>query len=127
MGRNVREFGLIDLLGFLIEILEISTKMLTISTESLDFFRMDFFSNFSRKCHRSLAHILSKKRPISKKHSFHVHNCSKTRTFPQKHKALMSFFPHFQLFCQYLIRNLNYVETTLYYGPKKSIFRMPFS
>ena len=85
---------------------------------------MPFFSDFERKNHFSHAHILSKKRQISKKHVVLMPMfCQTKRPFSQKHAAPMSFISNFHgkslpvmpIFGQ---KNVNSVKTTLYYRPK---------
>ena len=64
--------------------------------------RMPFFSDFSRKSNYSHAHILSKNARSLKNTPFSFH------------EKLPTFIP-------YLVKNRQFCQTTLYYGPKQSI------
>ena len=82
-----------------------------------------FFSNFSRKNDRSHAHILSKKRSFSKKHTAIFPIFVKKCYFSIKHVALIS---NYSFFCEKPPvvmpisgqKNVNSVKTTQYHGLK---------
>ena len=84
-------------------------------------------SDYSRQSIRSHCPYFAEKRPIRKKHTFlKPICCQKKIPFSQKQCALMSFLQIFierppavkALFGQ---KNVNFVKTTVYYEPKKSI------
>ena len=85
---------------------------------------MLFFPDFSRKNNCSHAQILSKNCPFSKNTLLSGAYFVKKRKFSKKDSALISFF----LICKYFetscinthiwCKNVNFVKTILYYGPK---------
>ena len=89
---------------------------------------MPFFSDVHEKI-TAFAHILSKKRPFSKKTFFSCPYFVKKRAFAQKQNSLMTFFQicheNSLLSCPYLLKkNIKSVKITLFWAKKNN--RMPF-
>ena len=87
---------------------------------------MPFFPNLSKKSLLSCLYFLKKKmRIFSKIFCSHVHISLKKRPFSQEHRAPMSSFSNLSWkvpSCQAHIWSKNVIfNTTLYYGPNKSI------